>query len=295
MLNRGGAGRRACRREGQVHAGIEIRFKGRGHRIDFPSLTGGQQITVYGQQEAVKDMIAARLAAGGTIHFEVERRRSPRYRWRQPAHHLSPATAPSRRSVCDFIAGCDGFHGICRPSIPEGVLAFFDRVYPFAWLGILSESAPASPELIYTHTDAASRCSRCARRPCSATTSRSRRTRTSAAGPTSGSGKTLQARTALADGGFRITEGPILQKGITPMRTLRHRADAVRPAVSRRRFGPHRAADRRQGHEPRGRRRALSARGARRLLPRRRRSACSPPIRRAACAGYGRRSASRGG
>ena len=218
MLNEAGLGER-MRAEGQIHAGIEIRFQGRGHRIDFPSLTGGQQITVYGQQEAVKDIIAARLAAGGTIHFEVSdvqvhdiEGKSPRISFRR--------NGAEEEIRCDFIAGCDGFHGISRPSVPDGVLAFFDRVYPFAWLGILSESEPASPELIYTHTDEGF--------ALLSTRSPSLQRYYLQVAPDEDIGnwsneriwETLQRRTALTDGGFRITEGPILQKGITPMRSF---------------------------------------------------------------------------
>ena len=140
------------KREGLVHEGIEIRFDGRDHRIDFPALTGGKAITVYGQQEVVKDLIAARLADGGDIRFEVEDvtlhgidGETPRISFRKDGaeHEIS----------CDFVAGCDGFHGICRDSIPDGVLTAYERVYPFAWLGILAESKPASEELIYAHSE----------------------------------------------------------------------------------------------------------------------------------------------
>ena len=218
MLNEAGLGKR-MQAEGQIHAGVELRFQGRSHRIDFPSLTGGQQITVYGQQEAVKDIIAARLAAGGTIHFEVSdvqvhdiESESPRISLRR--------NGAEEEIDCDFIAGCDGFHGISRPSIPDGVLAFFDRVYPFAWLGILSESEQASPELIYTHTDEGF--------ALLSTRSPSLQRYYLQVAPDEDIGnwsdariwETLQRRTALADGGFRISEGPILQKGITPMRSF---------------------------------------------------------------------------
>jgi p-hydroxybenzoate 3-monooxygenase len=144
-----GVGER-MRREGLVHYGIDLRFGGKGHRIDFADLAGGQGVTVYGQHEVVKDMIAARLAAGGEIVFEAQDvsvhdfdADGPRIRFRKDgeAHELA----------CDFIAGCDGFHGVCRASIPAGVLSVFERVYPFAWLGILTRSPPPSEELIYAH------------------------------------------------------------------------------------------------------------------------------------------------
>jgi p-hydroxybenzoate 3-monooxygenase len=135
-------------REGLVHRGLELRFGGMGHRIDLAALTGGKVVTIYGQQEAVKDMIAARLAAGLPLQFEVSdaaihdiTTNRPRVTFRQDGQ--------DRVLDCDIVAGCDGFHGICRPSIPAADLRTFDRIYPFAWLGILSRSRPMSEELIY--------------------------------------------------------------------------------------------------------------------------------------------------
>ena len=136
-------------REGLAHHGIELRYDGIGHRIPVTELTG-KVVTIYGQQEVVKDLIAARLAAGARrdhapVLFDVEATSvhdatgAPRITFRHGgADHVVE---------CDFIAGCDGFHGICRPAIPD--LAIYERVYPFAWLGILSRSRPVSEELIY--------------------------------------------------------------------------------------------------------------------------------------------------
>ena len=136
-------------REGLAHHGIELRYDGIGHRIPVTDLTG-KVVTIYGQQEVVKDLIAARLAAGARrdhapVLFDVEATAvhdatgAPRIAFRHGgADHVVE---------CDFIAGCDGFHGICRPAIPD--LAIYERVYPFAWLGILSRSRPVSEELIY--------------------------------------------------------------------------------------------------------------------------------------------------
>ena len=218
MLNQAGLGAR-MRAEGQIHAGIELRFQGRGHRIDFPSLTDGRRITVYGQQEAVKDIISARLAAGGVIHFEVGDVRLADFDGDSPRITFT-RDGGAEEIRCDFIAGCDGFHGICRPSIPEGALAFFDRLYPFAWLGILTESAPASPELIYTHTDEgfallSTRSATLQRYYLQVAPDED-----IADWPDERIWETLQWRTALADGGFHIAEGAILQKGITPMRSF---------------------------------------------------------------------------
>jgi p-hydroxybenzoate 3-monooxygenase len=146
-LNGADVGER-MRRQGLVHHGIELSFNGRRHRINMHELTGGRAITVYGQQEVVKDLIKARLDAGGQILFEVE----------ETSVHDLDTDAPkirfykdgeAREIVCDFIGGCDGFHGICRSSCPAGVLNVFERVYPFGWLGILAQSKPPSEELIY--------------------------------------------------------------------------------------------------------------------------------------------------
>jgi p-hydroxybenzoate 3-monooxygenase len=141
-----GVGERMLR-EGLPHHGIELRYGGAGHRIPFEKLVPGRSITVYGQQEVVKDLIEARLAAGGDVRFEVED---------VEVHSLESqpyVTFGGERLDCDVIAGCDGFHGVSRPSIPEGVLTVFEREYPFAWLGILANVAPSSEELIYTRTE----------------------------------------------------------------------------------------------------------------------------------------------
>ncbi|MFG3436717.1 4-hydroxybenzoate 3-monooxygenase [Nonomuraea sp. NPDC047897] len=135
-------------REGLPHHGIELRYGAERHRIAFDKLVSGRSITVYGQQEIVKDLIAARLAAGGDVRFEVD----------DVALH-SPEERPyltfggGRRLDCDVVAGCDGFHGVSRPSVPDGVLTTYERVYPFAWLGILARVAPSAEELIYARTE----------------------------------------------------------------------------------------------------------------------------------------------
>jgi p-hydroxybenzoate 3-monooxygenase len=151
VLTATGVGER-MHREGLVHHGIYLRFGGQSHHLDFPDLTG-KTIMVYGQHEAVKDMIAARLAQGGEILFESTDVSVERFDTAQPAIRFRDAAGNAKLLTCDFIAGCDGFHGVCRPSIPEGVLTFYDRVYPFAWLGILTDAPPVCPELIYANTD----------------------------------------------------------------------------------------------------------------------------------------------
>src|SRR5205809_4855777 len=132
LLIAAGVGER-LRREGLLHHGIELRFGGAAHRIDLTKLSGGRSITVYGQQEVVKDLIQARVAAAREILFEVESitlhdidSSSPHVRFRSDGKDIELS--------CDLIACCDGFHGVCRPSIPADVLSVFERSYPFAWL-----------------------------------------------------------------------------------------------------------------------------------------------------------------
>jgi p-hydroxybenzoate 3-monooxygenase len=138
-------------REGLLHEGIELGFKGRRHRIAMAELTGNA-VMVYGQHEVVKDLIAARIEAGGEILFDVEQVSVHDFEDGSPLIRFE-ASGIAQELHCDYIAGCDGFHGICRPSIPEGVLSVFERVYPFAWLGILAEAAPSQQELVYMNTD----------------------------------------------------------------------------------------------------------------------------------------------
>ncbi|MGA8217380.1 MAG: 4-hydroxybenzoate 3-monooxygenase [Solirubrobacterales bacterium] len=135
-------------REGLVHHGIELRFDGQGHRIAFEELAEGRAITVYGQQEMVKDLIAARLDSGAPLLFEVDDVSLHGIDTDEPSIRFMHEGEP-KQLRCDAIAGCDGFHGVSRPSVPDGVLSFNEIVYPFAWLGILAEVAPSTEELIY--------------------------------------------------------------------------------------------------------------------------------------------------
>ena len=135
-------------REGLVHHGIELRFDGQGHRIGFEELADGRAITIYGQQEVVKDLIAARLEADAPLLFEVDDVSLHEVDSDRPIIRFTHEGA-ERELHCDAIAGCDGFHGVSRPSIPDGVLSFNELEYPFAWLGILARVAPSTEELIY--------------------------------------------------------------------------------------------------------------------------------------------------
>jgi p-hydroxybenzoate 3-monooxygenase len=148
LMKEMGVGER-MERQGLVHHGVELRFAERGHRIDFEDLTG-KAITVYGQQEVVKDLIAARLDFGGPLLFEVDDVRPEGIETDAPSLRFSH-DGEEHTLQCDVIAGCDGFHGICRDAVPDGVLTFHEREWPFGWLGILAEAAPSSDELIYAH------------------------------------------------------------------------------------------------------------------------------------------------
>lgn len=152
LLTQTGLGDR-LKREGLVHHGIELSFSGARHRIDMSELTGGRTITVYGQHEVVKDLISARLAAGGDIRFDIADVSLEGIDTDRPAVRFNEAGA-SREISCDFIGGCDGYHGVCRQSVPAADLSLFERVYPFGWIGILVEAPPVSDELIYArHED----------------------------------------------------------------------------------------------------------------------------------------------
>jgi p-hydroxybenzoate 3-monooxygenase len=151
LLKEVGVGERMLR-EGSVHHGIELRFGGRGHRIDFGDLTEGLSITIYGQQEVVKDLIRARLEADGKVLFEARAESvgdldtdSPKIRFLQDGQQ--------EEISCDYVAGCDGSLGVCRTGIPENVRTQYTRTYPFGWFGILVQGPPSTEELIYTLHD----------------------------------------------------------------------------------------------------------------------------------------------
>jgi p-hydroxybenzoate 3-monooxygenase len=206
-------------REGLVHRGLELRFDGRGHRIDFAELTGGRAITVYGQQEVVKDLIAARLGYGGDLRFEVADVSLHDLESERPRIRFSHEGA-DHELRCDVVAGCDGFHGISRPTVPEGVLRVYEREYPFAWLGILAEVAPSSEELIYCHHDRGFAL-HSMRSP---TLTRLYLQCAPDADiddwPDERIWEELQTRFATADGDFELGQGPLVEKGITPMRSF---------------------------------------------------------------------------
>jgi p-hydroxybenzoate 3-monooxygenase len=205
-------------REGLVHEGVELRFDGRGHRIDLSELTGGRTITVYGQQEVVKDLIAARLDADGELLFEVDDVSVQGLDGEHPSIRFS-REGSEEELRCDVVAGCDGFHGVCRATIPEGVLSVYEREYPFAWLGILAEVAPSSEELIYCHHDRGFALHSMRSPQVTRLYLQCAPDEDVDAWPDERIWDELQTRLATDDG-WTLEEGPIVEKGITPMRSF---------------------------------------------------------------------------
>ncbi len=150
LMDEAGVGAR-MHKEGLVHGGFEMLFGGRRHRIDMHGLTGGKNVMVYGQTELTRDLMEARKAAGLPTVYEAQHvsvhdfdTRAPRVRYEHDgkAHEIA----------CDFIAGCDGFHGVCRASAPRGAITEYEKVYPFGWLGLLSDTPPVCDELVYVNS-----------------------------------------------------------------------------------------------------------------------------------------------
>jgi p-hydroxybenzoate 3-monooxygenase len=217
LLAEVGVGER-MKREGAVHRGINLRFEGQTHRIDLHELTGGKAITLYAQHEVIKDLVAARLQAGGELLFEVSdvslhevESRGPRIRFRHQGGE--------REIACDFVAGCDGFHGVCRSAIPRSRRTDYEHVYPFGWFGILARAPRATEELIYTHHDRGfalvSTRSPALQRLYFQCDPRDDEERWSE----ERIWEEFRARLSGKDG-FRLAEGPIVQKGIVAMRSF---------------------------------------------------------------------------
>ena len=138
-------------REGLEHGGIYLQFAGERHHLDFRDLAGGRTVTVYAQTEVVKDLITRRVADSGALEFEVSGTAVAGLHTDTPMLSYTAADGRRHEITCDAIAGCDGFHGISRPAIPERLRTVWERGYPYAWLGVLAEAPPATDELIYAH------------------------------------------------------------------------------------------------------------------------------------------------
>ena len=151
LLDQAGVSARA-HAEGLPHDGFELLFKGQRHRIDMHALTGGSRVMVYGQTEVTQDLMDARAAAGLTTVYEAANVQVHDFDGTTPRVTYEK-DGQTHTLTCDFIAGCDGFHGVCRASVPESAIRTYERVYPFGWLGLLADVKPVAHELIYAHTD----------------------------------------------------------------------------------------------------------------------------------------------
>ncbi|MBV8092669.1 MAG: 4-hydroxybenzoate 3-monooxygenase [Acetobacteraceae bacterium] len=216
LMTETGVGER-LKREGFVHQGFEIRFSGRSHRINLYELTGGRTITIYAQHEVLKDLIKARLDAGGQILFGVEvtgvdevQSDAPKIRFTQDGK--------AEELVSDFVAGCDGSYGVCRKQIPEDIRREYFRNYPLGWFGILAKAPPSSDELIYTNHE----------RGFVLISTRSPHVQrlyfqcdpNDSVENWSDDRVWEELETRMAGGDFRLKQGEIFQKGIIPLRSF---------------------------------------------------------------------------
>ena len=215
LLVDAGAGER-LRREGIVHHGIELQFDRERHRIPLSDLTGGRAIVVYGQTEVVKDLIRLRLDAGLPLLFDVSGVSVRDLESERPNVRFSHEGA-EHVLECDVVAGCDGYHGVCRPSIPAGVLSEFSREYPFGWLGILAAVPPSNDELVYSHHERGFALLSLRNPELSRLYVQCRPDEDLAEWPDARIWEELQVRLGLD--GWALAEGPILEKGVTGMRS----------------------------------------------------------------------------
>jgi p-hydroxybenzoate 3-monooxygenase len=207
--------------EGLEHGGIYLQFDGERHHLDFRELADAT-VTVYAQTEVVKDLIAARLAAGGAIEFEVSDTEVADLDTGRPLLRYTAADGTRRELACDAIAGCDGFHGICRPAVraalPADRYAIWEREYPYSWLGILAAVAPSTDELIYSHHRNGFALHSLRSPQVSRLYLQVPNDTEIAAWPDERIWAELQTRLGLP--GWDLKEGPVLEKGITPMRSF---------------------------------------------------------------------------
>ncbi|MBI3533300.1 MAG: 4-hydroxybenzoate 3-monooxygenase [Burkholderiales bacterium] len=150
LLDEAGVGQR-MHQEGLVHGGFDMLFKGERHRIDMNKLTGGKNVMVYGQTEVTRDLMDARATAGLTTIYEAANVAVHDFDSAKPRVTYEK-DGKQHEIICDFIAGCDGFHGVCRASAPRSAIKEFEKVYPFGWLGVLSDTPPVHEELIYVNS-----------------------------------------------------------------------------------------------------------------------------------------------
>jgi p-hydroxybenzoate 3-monooxygenase len=217
LLNETGVGARMMR-QGLMHRGIALQFGRKRHHIDFQELTGGKSVMVYAQHEVLKDLIEARIAAKGHLFFDVEDVSVSGFDGAAPEIQFRKDGSP-QSLTCDFIAGCDGFHGVCRPAIPARALKTFERVYPFAWLGILAQAPPSSEELIYAYHERGFALLSMRSPEISRLYIQCEPDEDIANWPDARIWQELHTRLECIDG-WKLIDGPVIQKGITGMRSF---------------------------------------------------------------------------
>ena len=218
LLDASGVGER-MRREGSTHEGVMLRFGGRSHRVHLSELTGGRSIMVYAQHEVIRDLVKARLDQGGPLLFGVNDVSLLDLDTKLPKLRFHDKDGAVREIVCDYLAGCDGFHGVARPAIPSRMRKEFVRIYPFGWFGILVEAPSATEELIYAYHE----------RGFALVSTRSPQIQRlylqcnpddePGDWPDARVWEELHARLAGGDG-WRLTEGRIFQKSVIAMRSF---------------------------------------------------------------------------
>ncbi|MFF8405776.1 4-hydroxybenzoate 3-monooxygenase [Streptomyces sp. NPDC014846] len=219
VLRAAGAGERMDR-EGLRHDGIELRFDGRRHRVDFPGLTGGRSVTVYAQTEVCKDLVALQLEEGGPLLFEAEAlavEGAEGDRPRVPFRHRGVEQVLE----CDYVVGCDGFWGVARGAFPAELSRVFERSYPYAWLGILADVAPSHDELVYARHDRGFALLSMRSPTVSRLYLQVPEGTEAARWGDEETWDELERRLETADG-WRLERGPVTQKSVTPMRSFVH-------------------------------------------------------------------------
>ena len=204
-------------REGLVHHGIELQFDGERHRIPLSDLAGGRTIVIYGQTEVVKDLIAARLAGDGPLLFEASDVSLHGLETGRPSIRFAHE-GQAQELECDVVAGCDGYHGVSRSSIPAGVLRTYQRDYPFGWLGILAAAPSSSDELVYAHHERGFALLSMRTPELTRLYVQCRPDEDLEEWPDGRIWEELHARLGLP--GWTLVEGPILEKGVTGMRSF---------------------------------------------------------------------------
>jgi p-hydroxybenzoate 3-monooxygenase len=207
-------------REGLEHGGIYLQFAGERHHIDFRALTDGRMVTVYAQTEIVKDLIAQRLADGGVVHFDVSDTVVDQLTSDRPVLRYTDADGDNHEVACDAIAGCDGFHGICRPAIPAELLTIREREYPYSWLGILADVPPSTDELIYAHHQNGFALHSLRSLTVSRLYLQVDPDEAIDDWPDQRIWDELARRFDVPGSGWELKQGPVLDKGITPMRSF---------------------------------------------------------------------------